>query len=231
MTHSPRLAVCAALLAIVLPASFSGAGQSGSATITGTVTLTAMRFSALAASPYARRGVPPKRSTNWPEIKNVIVFVDDVRPASAPAPVHRKISQRDEEFVPRVTAVTLGSTVEFPNDDPFFHNVFSLCKARSFDLGRYPSGTTKSVTFDKPGIVKVFCHLHSQMAALIMVLPHPWFAIPDDDGRFTLPAVPPGELTVVAWHERIGERRERVRVAAGGSAKLAFTLPVLESTP
>jgi plastocyanin len=161
----------------------------------------------------------------------VIVYVDEVRTASAAAKVTARVSQRDEEFIPRLTAVTVGSTVEFPNDDPFFHNVFSLSKARTFDLGRYPSGTSKAVTFGKPGLVKVFCHLHSQMTALIMVLSHPWFVIPEDDGRFTLPPLPAGELTVVAWHERIGERRERVRVPAGGTAKLAFTLPVLETTP
>jgi hypothetical protein len=142
-----------------------------------------------------------------------------------------RIAQRDEQFLPRVTAVTVGSSVEVPNEDPFFHNVFSLSKAAQFDLRRYPSGESRTEVFSKPGIVKVFCHLHSQMTALIMVFDHPWFVIPNDEGTFTLPAVPAGELTVVAWHERIGERRERVRVVGGEIATLSFTLPVLEPTP
>jgi hypothetical protein len=139
-----------------------------------------------------------------------------------------RISQRNEQFVPQVTAVTAGSIVDFPNDDPFFHNVFSLSKAATFDLGRYPSGSSRARTFAKTGIVKVFCDIHSHMTALIMVLDHPWFTIPADDGSFTLPSVPAGDLTVVAWHERIGERRERLRVTAGQTANVSFTLPVLE---
>ena len=153
-----------------------------------------------------------------------------LRPPAPPAPMRARIAQRDEQFVPPVTAVTVGSAVEFPNEDPFFHNVFSLSKAANFDLGRYPSGVSRTRHFAKPGIVKVFCHLHAQMTALIMVLDHPWFTIPADDGTFTLPQVPAGELTVVAWHERIGERRERRAGDAGRTTKVSFTLPVLEPT-
>ena len=142
-----------------------------------------------------------------------------------------RIAQRDEQFLPPVTAVTVGSSVDFPNDDPFFHNVFSLSKAATFHLGRYPSGKSRTRQFLKPGIVKVFCDIHAQMTALIMVFDHPWFTIPAEDGTFTLPPVPAGDVTVVAWHERIGERRERVRLTPGDTARIAFTLPVLESTP
>lgn len=212
-------------------ASTGGAPQSGMATITGTVTLTAMRFSTRTATAYARRGVAPKRTAAWPEVKNVVVYVDGGPGEATPAPMRARIVQRDEEFVPRVAAVPVGSTVEFPNDDPFFHNVFSLSKAATFDLGRYPSGTSKAVTVGRPGIVKVFCHLHSQMTALILVLPHASFAIPDADGSFTLPPVRGGELTVVAWHERIGEHRERVRVTPGSTTQLSFTIPVFEDSP
>jgi hypothetical protein len=124
--------------------------------------------------------------------------------------------------------VTIGSTIDFPNEDPFFHNVFSLSRAAAFDLGRYPPGETRDRRFNRTGVVKVFCKIHAQMSALIMVLDHPWFTMPADDGSFTLPSLSPGEHVVVAWHERIGERRERVRVNAGGTASVMFTLPVLE---
>jgi plastocyanin len=206
-------------------------GQGGTGTIIGSVRLAAAKATPLAVSPYGRRGVPPKRSTSPPDIRNVIVYVTGRTASSLPPPMRARVVQRDEQFLPRVTAVTTGSSVEFPNEDPFFHNVFSLSKAAQFDLRRYPSGSSRTETFTKPGIVKVFCHLHAQMNALIMVLDHPWFVIPSDDGTFTLPGVPAGELNVVAWHERIGERRERVRVTSGETTRLAFTLPVLESTP
>ena len=229
-------ALPAALIALLTLHAAAGAAaapeqSNAMGVVNGSVKLTAAATAPLAASPYGRRGVPPKRSLTTPDIRNVIVYVSGRKPAATPAPVHARIVQRDEGFMPQVTAITVGSTVEFPNDDPFFHNVFSLSKAKAFDLGRYPSGTSKAQTFDKTGIVKVFCHLHSQMTALIMILDHPWFTTPTDDGAFNLPPVPAGEHTVVAWHERIGERRERVRVAAGDTVKVSFTLPVLETTP
>jgi hypothetical protein len=158
-----------------------------------------------------------------------VIYVNGLRPSTPPPPMRARIGQKDEQFVPQVTAVTVGSTVDFPNDDPFFHNVFSLSKAATFDLGRYPSGSSRARTLPRPGIVKVFCDIHSHMTALIMVLDHPWFTVPADDGSFTLPPVPAGEVTVVAWHERIGERRERVRVPPGQTARVSFTLPVLET--
>jgi len=220
-----------ALLGVGLIASPGAVGQRGTGTVTGLVSLTAAKAAPLAVSPYGRRGVPPKRSTSPPDIRNVIVYVAGHTPGSPPPPLRARVAQRDEQFLPQVTAVTTGSSVEFPNEDPFFHNVFSLSKAAQFDLRRYPPGSSRTETFTKPGIVKVFCHLHAQMTALIMVLDHPWFVIPRDDGTFTLPPVPAGELTVVAWHERIGERRERVRVVSGETTTLSFTLPVLEPTP
>jgi plastocyanin len=159
------------------------------------------------------------------------VYLANAKPQAAPAPMRVKIVQRGEQFLPPVTAVTVGSVVEFPNEDPFFHNVFSLSRARSFDLGRYPSGESRERSFPRAGIVKVYCDIHSHMSALIMVLEHPWFTIPAENGNFTLPPVPPGEYTLVAWHERIGEQRQRINVTAGGTTKAAFTLPVLEPQP
>ena len=230
MTSAPGL-ICAMTLAVASagPGLVGAAEQSGSsASIVGTVKLTRMKYSALPTSPYARRGVSSKPAPTGSELKNVVIYVDGVLPPGPPPPMRARIAQRDEQFAPQVTAVTVGSTVDFPNDDPFFHNVFSLSRAATFDLGRYPSGTSRAHTMRRPGIVKVFCHLHSQMTALVMVLDHPWFTIPNEDGTFTLPSAPTGELTVVAWHDRIGERRERVRLAPGGRVSVAFTLPVLE---
>jgi plastocyanin len=200
----------------------------GTGTVTGTVTLTSARRAPLGTSAYGRRGVAPKPASVGPETRKVVVFLSDAKPATPPAPMRVSVVQRGEQFLPPVTVVTVGSTVEFPNEDPFFHNVFSLSRARTFDLGRYPSGESRSRSFPREGIVKVYCDIHSHMSALIMVLDHPWFTIPAETGTYTLPPVPPGEYTLVAWHERIGEQRQKIKVTAGGTTRAAFTLPVLE---
>lgn len=205
----------------------TGAAQS-SGTVTGTVTLTAANRAPLGTAAYGRRGVAPKPASVGPETRKVIVYLADAKPATPPAAMRVKVVQRGEQFLPPVTAVTVGSVVEFPNEDPFFHNVFSLSRARSFDLGRYPSGESRERSFPRAGIVKVYCDIHSHMSALIMVLEHPWFTIPAENGSFTLPPVPPGQYTLVAWHERIGEQRQRITVTSGETTKAAFTLPVLE---
>jgi plastocyanin len=228
MFHWLPLGAMVAVSIALAPRTPGAPRQGASGTITGKVTLTAIRRAPLATSAYGRRDVAPKSSATTPDIRNVVVYVAGTKPAAAPAPVRARIAQRDEHFQPQVAAVTVGSTVEFPNEDPFFHNVFSLSRAASFNLGRYPSGESKSKRLTTAGTVKVFCQLHSQMSAVILVLDHAWFAIPSDDGSFTIAAVPAGERTIVAWHERIGERREKVRIAAGGTTQLSFTLPVLE---
>lgn len=197
--------------------------------VTGSVKLTLANAAPSPAAAYDRRAVGP-RPKPLPELKNVIIFFADL-PASKAAPVQAAIAQKDEQFAPHVVAVTTGSSVAFPNQDPFFHNVFSLSRGASFNLGRYPSGSSRSKVFAKPGIVKVFCEIHSQMSAVIRVFDHEWFTVPSEDGTFAIGDVPPGDHVLVAWHERIGERRDRVTIRAGASTQLNFTLPVLEPTP
>jgi plastocyanin len=197
--------------------------------VTGTVTLTLANAAPSSASAYERRSVGP-RPKPLPELKSVVIFFSDL-PASKPAPKPASIAQKDEQFVPHVVAVTTGSAVAFPNDDPFFHNVFSLSRGASFNLGRYPSGASRSKTFTRPGIVKVFCEIHSHMSAVVRVFDHPWFTIPVEDGSFAIEDVPPGEHTLVAWHERIGERRDKVTIRPGATATINFTLPVLDPAP
>lgn len=118
-------------------------------------------------------------------------------------------------FEPRVLVIPAGTTVAFPNLDPVFHNVFSYSSAKRFDLGRYPKGHSKSVTFEKPGLVRVFCDVHSSMSAHILVVDTEHVAQPDASGRFVLEDVPEGRHTLTLWHPDLGEREVVVRVGEG----------------
>jgi hypothetical protein len=128
-----------------------------------------------------------------------------------------------------VLAITRGSRVEFPNADPFYHNVFSLSSAASFNLGRYANGKTESYEFRKSGTVKVYCNIHSHMSATILVFDHPYFTIPKLDGSYELPNLPSGDYTIVGWHERVGERTARVHIERGHSTAVDLSLPVDEA--
>lgn len=224
------LVMTAAVMALALIASERWiVAQGGAGRVSGTVRLALARGAPSGASVYAGRSVAP-RPKSQPEIRNVIVFFADA-PAQGSKPMRASIAQKDEQFFPHVVAVKTGSSVDFPNDDSIFHNVFSLSRPATFDLGRYPSGASRARTFQKAGIVKVYCQIHSHMSAVVRVFDHGWFTIPADTGAFAIDGVPPGSYTLVAWHERIGERRERVTIRAGATTEIALTLPVLEPGP
>jgi plastocyanin len=178
-------------------------------------------------SAYPTRTVPSPKLAPESERRHVVVYLRDARPQPVMA-MRVAIRQVNESFTPRVVAVTVGSEVEFPNDDPIYHNVFSLSRAKNFNLGRYPKGDTRRVRFDRPGVVKVFCEIHSHMSATVMVFDHPWFAVPAENGAFELPAVPAGDRQITAWHERLGDTTLSLRVIAGQPAAADFVLPVPE---
>ncbi len=136
-----------------------------------------------------------------------------------PLPGRAALDQRNESFVPPLLAVTVGSTVEFPNSDRVYHNVFSLSKARRFDLGRYPRGQSRSVVFDRPGVVRVFCEIHSHMSAFILVFAHRFFAVADAEGRYRIDGVPAGSYTLALWHDGGVRGRRELRVAGGDAVE------------
>jgi plastocyanin len=220
---SPLVLVMAALLL----GSAGAPSAQQTATVRGRVQIGIPVNARRPSSPYPTRAVGAAKLAPESERRHVVVYLKDARPQSV-QPMHVEIRQRGEAFVPRVVAVTVGSEVAFPNDDPIYHNVFSLSRAKAFNLGRYPRGSSRTQRFDKPGIVKVFCEIHSHMSATVMVFNHPWFAIPDDDGQFELPAMAPGDREITAWHERLGDTTITVQVEAGRPATADFVLPVPE---
>jgi plastocyanin len=173
-------------------------------------------------APVARRpdirglGMPPAR----PDAarRRAVVYLETAPRAAFPAddssPV--TIDQRDETFLPHLVAVTAGTQVAFPNSDETYHNVFSLSPIRRFDLGRYASGRSRSVAFDRPGVVRVFCDIHSHMSAFVLVFAHRFFAVTDDQGRYRIEGVPPGTYTVTRWHELFEPQSRPVVVPPGG---------------
>lgn len=129
----------------------------------------------------------------------IVVWIE--APAGHPVSARRRVvlDQRNLQFSPRVLAVRTGTTVEFPNNDRVFHNVFSFRDGKRFDLGLYPIGSVKLVEFDKPGVSRIFCNIHPQMAAYVVAVDSPWLAVSADNGAFTLADVPPGTYTYHAW--------------------------------
>jgi plastocyanin len=182
------------------------------------------------ASPADRRpgvaelGSP--RARDVPDLRRSVVYLESApRGAFESNESGRAVmDQRNETFVPHVLAVTTGTLVDFPNSDKFYHNVFSLSKPKRFDLGRYPVGRSESVRFDRPGIVRVFCDIHSHMNAFILVFGHPFFAMTDADGRYRIENVPPGTYSIVAWNEGTPSDPKTVTVPEGGSAEVDFAV-------
>jgi plastocyanin len=137
------------------------------------------------------------------DTRRAVVYLETAPAAALDArePGRARMDQRNETFLPHVLAVDTGAVVDFPNNDGTYHNVFSLSKAKRFDLGRYARGKSKSVRFDRPGIVRVFCDIHSHMSAFVLVFSHPFYATSDEDGRYRIDGIPPGTYTVSAWYE------------------------------
>ena len=116
------------------------------------------------------------------------------------------VDQREMKFVPRVSAVLVGSTVEFPNNDKTFHNAFSNSEAKRFDLGLYASGKSRSVVLDKAGVVKVLCNVHPNMEAYVVVKSHPYYAVTNSRGNYSLNGIPLGKYRLEVWHPEFGTR-------------------------
>jgi plastocyanin len=221
--HLRLIAVALVAAAALWPASGPvSAGTDG--TIRGTVEIRRSQSATAARPASAGLGAAPRRPA---EFRPAVVYLDSA-PGGAfelPEPGRTAMDQRDQTFVPHVLAITVGTTVDFPNSDVTFHNVFSLSKTKTFDLGRYSRGKSKAIRFDRPGVVQVFCDIHSHMNAYILVFAHRYFAVTDQAGHFTIAGVPPGTYTVAVWHEwEVREPRTVTIPESGGTADAVFVI-------
>lgn len=159
-----------------------------------------------------------------PETENVVVSILELT-TPVPAKLPKvSIGQKDKTFIPYVTAIRTGTTVDFPNGDKIFHSVYSESAPQKFHLPEYPQGQSRSVTFDKPGHVELFCAIHSHMNAHILVLPNEFFTRCKGNGDFKLDSLPAGKWKVQAWHPQLGTQVKVVDVPQEGTVKVTFSL-------
>ena len=192
--------------------------------------LFASTLAVLAALPLAAATVSgkisfiTKRGQN-PVVNETLVWLEPAGKSLRKPPQTFQMMTRGKALVPHVLAIPLGSTVEFPNDDPISHNLFSLSSNNAFDLGLYRRGAGKSHKFDVPGVVNVYCNVHPNMSAVIHVMATPYYGFADAAGNFTLADVTPGKYEIVAWNEQGGVAHAgTIEVNATGMANLAVTI-------
>lgn len=158
-------------------------------------------------------------------VSDAVLWMDRI-PAAVDSAIaarpHPKLAQKDQCFVPRVVSVPVGGVVDFPNLDPIYHNVFSVSTTRRFDLGKYPKGQSRGVTFAKPGLVNVYCDIHSDMAAFVVVTPNRAYAQPAPDGAWELPDLPPGRYLLHVWHPDFGTLDRDVELSGDRTLALSY---------
>ncbi len=204
-----------ALLSLGIAALF--AASSIAATVEGKISLTGLR----------------RTSARTQNLSGVVVWLEG-KPAEPLPPASRTIQmvQKTKKFTPHVLAIPVGSTVDFPNFDPIFHNAFSNFAGQPFDTGLYPPGATHKIRFRRDGVVRVFCNIHPTMSAVIVVLKSPYFATTNVAGEFKITGVPPGEYQLRVFHERATPETlnalERKVALADGSLSLP-EIPISES--
>jgi len=162
------------------------------------------------ATVTAQVHVVSERAAHRKNPSNVVLWLTALdqptalRPANAPSsPPRPRLTQRDKKFDPHIMVIPVGTAVEFPNRDPFFHNVFSLFEGKRFDLGLYEAGTSRLVHFDRAGVSYIFCNIHPEMSAVVIALATPYFAVSDSSGKINIANVPPGRYNAQVWAEGV----------------------------
>jgi plastocyanin len=170
---------------------------------------------------------------NYAELRDFVVCLTgrvgtNSAPPSEPVIVDtRRVTQKGAIFTPHILPVVAGTTVEWPNSDEIFHNVFSMSETKQFDLGLYKGNPKeKHVTFDKAGRVDVFCSIHANMHCVVLVLENPFFSVSDERGHYSITNVPAGTYELKAWHERLPAQVRKITVPADGEVKADFVLGI-----
>lgn len=159
----------------------------------------------------------------------IVQSAGDVTPVK---PTHAVLRQKNKAFEPHLLVVTRGSTVDFPNQDPWFHNVFSLFNGKKFDLGLYEAGSSRTVHFDREGVSYIFCNIHPEMSAVVVVVSSPYYALVSKSGDFLIPDMPPGKYTLHVWSENaLPETLDGMsrQIEVSGTTQSVGTLRVRES--
>jgi plastocyanin len=182
---------------------------------------------------YASRKYKFVPKVNYAAMNDFVVFIEGPVGTNTAATTNlvtvstKRIAQHGAAFSPHVLPVMVGTTVEWPNDDGIYHNVFSMSDAKQFDLGLYKGNPPeKRVTFDKTGRVDVFCSIHENMHCVVLVLQNPYFATTDENGDYKIPNIPPGTYTIKAWHERLPADEKQIVVPTNGEVRADFTLTI-----
>ena len=181
------------------------------------------REDALAQRVAGRIAILEKDNKPSPDLGAAVLYLEGTGPAAAPDTLDVVIN--DKVYVPRVLVAPAGSTVRFPNHDPFNHNVFSVSEPNPFDLGLYGRGETRAQVFARPGLVRVYCNVHPRMVAYLVLMANRFYAQPGSDGTFAIDGVPPGRYRLHVWHERIAaEIVKEITVPAAGVSDLQISL-------
>ncbi len=188
---------------------------------------------AAAAGNYESHAFKTAERVDYADMRDFVVFiVGPLTNAGISAPTNMvqvtttKVSQQKATFTPHILPVMVGTTVEWPNKDDIYHNVFSYSEAKQFDLGLYKDPVVTNVTFDKPGQVDVFCSIHANMNCIVLVLENPFFAVSNARGDYTITNVPAGTYQLKAWHERLPAQIHPITVPETGVVKSDFTLGI-----
>jgi plastocyanin len=189
--------------------------------------------SAASDGPYASRKYKFVPKVDYSAMHDFVVYLEgpvgtNREPATNIVSVStRQIAQHGAQFTPHVLPVMVGTTIEWPNNDDIYHNVFSMSDAKQFDLGLYKGDPPdKRVTFNKAGRVDVYCSIHQNMHCVVLVLENPYFAVTDENGNYQIPDVPPGTYQLKAWQERLPADEQEIVVPANGEVKADFTLTI-----